>query len=181
MGQAIDDTRAYRISDGREHDGQSAAEMLQSCHGYGAAGQDDVGREREQFRSIFCAPVGVVLGPADVDPHITSNIPAQFLQALVERCKSILTFRVVRSPVHEDTNPPRTFWLLRARRERPRRCRAADERDEPAPFHSITWSASASSLSGIWKPSSFAVLRLITNSSLVACMTGRSAGFSPLR
>src|SRR5215468_23528 len=133
MGQAIDDTRAYRISDGREHDGQSAAEMLQSCHGYGAAGQDDVGREREQFRSIFCAPVGVVLGPADVDPHITSNIPAQFLQALVERCKSILTFRVVRSPVHEDTNPPRTFWLLRTRRQRPRR-RAAEKRDEVAPL-----------------------------------------------
>src|SRR5215468_8656454 len=136
MGQAIDDTRAYRISHGREHDGQSAAEMLQSCHGYGAAGQDDVGREREQFRGIFCAPVGVVLGPADVDPHITSNIPAQFLQALVERCKSILTFRVVRSPVHEDTNPPRTFWLLRTRRQRPRR-RAAEKRDEVAPLHCL--------------------------------------------
>ena len=35
-----------------------------------------------------------------------------------------------------------------------------------------------------WKfvsPSAFAVLRLITNSNLVGCNTGRSTGFSPLR
>jgi hypothetical protein len=31
------------------------------------------------------------------------------------------------------------------------------------------------------RPSVFAVLRLMTNSSLVASCTGRSAGFSPLR
>src|SRR5215831_13441068 len=38
--------------------------------------------------------------------------------------------------------------LLRAHRERPRRRRAAEQRDELAPFHSITSSARASSLSG---------------------------------
>jgi hypothetical protein len=86
-----------------------------------------------------------------VAPHsITSS--ARALQALVERCKSILTFRVVRSPVHEDTNPPRTFGLLRVYRERPYRHRATDERDEVAPFHrcnhSITSSARASSVAG---------------------------------
>src|SRR5262249_59402910 len=56
--------------------------------------------------------------------------------------------------------------LLRPRRERPRR-RAAEQRDEHAAperrGHSITSSASARSLSGIWKPSAFAVLRLITS------------------
>src|SRR5262249_14161946 len=71
---------------------------------------------------------------------------------------------------------------LRPRRERPRRCRpAAEQRDELAPLHSITSSASASSLSGIWRPSVLAVLRLMINSSFVACWTGKSAGFSPLR
>src|ERR1700756_5683706 len=44
-------------------------------------------------------------------------------------------------------------------------------------LHSITSSASASSLSGMVRPSVFAVLRLITNSNLVDCSTGRSAGF----
>ena len=47
--------------------------------------------------------------------------------------------------------------------------------------HSITSSASASSVGGISRPSAFAVFRLMTNSNLVDCMTGRSASFSPLR
>jgi NAD(P)-dependent dehydrogenase (short-subunit alcohol dehydrogenase family) len=71
-------------------------------------------------------------------------------------------------------------WLLRARRERPRR-RAAKQRDESAPFHSITSSARASTVVGISRPSAFAVFRLTTNSYLFGACTGRSAGFSPLR
>src|SRR5215469_9721894 len=48
--------------------------------------------------------------------------------------------------------------------------------------YSITSSASASSLSGIVKPSVLAVLRLITNSNLVDCITGSTAaGFSRVR
>src|SRR5262245_50686246 len=70
---------------------------------------------------------------------------------------------------------------LRARRERARGCRAAEQRDECAAVHSITSSASASSRSGTFRPSALAVLRLITSSNLVGCTTGRSAGFSPLR
>jgi hypothetical protein len=45
---------------------------------------------------------------------------------------------------HHDGNPPCAI-LLRARRERPR-CRAAEQRHEFAPFHSITSSARASSV-----------------------------------
>ena len=47
--------------------------------------------------------------------------------------------------------------------------------------YSITSSALTSSVFGTLKPSAFAVLRLMTNSNLVGCITGRSAGFSPLR
>jgi hypothetical protein len=135
MGQAIDDTGADRISDGREHDRQSAADMLQGCHSQGAAGQDDVRGERNQSRRMFYALVGIVLAPAGLDPYIPANTPAQFLQALVERCKSVLTFRVVRSPVHEDTNPPQTFRLLRRGRERPRRRAAGKQNDKIAPSY----------------------------------------------
>src|SRR5215471_1737344 len=167
MGQAIDDTGADRISDGREHDGRSAADMLQRRHGEGAAGQDDVRRERDQFCGIFCAPVRVILAPAGVNPYIAANTPAQFLQALVKGRKSVLAFWIVRSPVHEHANPPQTFRLLRARRERP--CgRAAEQRDEIAAPHSTTSSAATSSLSGTARPSVLAVLRLIMSSNLVA-------------
>ena len=87
--------------------------------------------------------------------------------------------RSVRRAV-EDSN----HWhrrLLRARRERPRRRRAAEQRDELAALHSITSSARASSIGGTSRPRAFAVLRLMTSSYLVGACTGRSAGFSPLR
>src|SRR5262249_51709395 len=74
-----------------------------------------------------------------------------------------------------------TCRLLRARRERPRGCRAAESQDELAPVHAITSSARASSVSGTVSPSPLAVLRLSTSSYLVGACTGRSAGFSPLR
>src|SRR5262245_49899058 len=80
----------------------------------------------------------------------------------------------------ERTNSIDLWLLLRARREWPHR-RAAQKRNDLAAPHSITSSASARSLSGISSPSAFAVPRLITNSNLVGCMTGRLAGFSPLR
>jgi hypothetical protein len=46
--------------------------------------------------------------------------------------------------------------------------------------YSITSSARASRVGGISIPSILAVLRLMMNSNLVACMTGRSAGLAPL-
>src|SRR5258708_37663129 len=71
--------------------------------------------------------------------------------------------------------------LLRARRERPHRRRAAEQRDELAAVHSITSPAIASSLSGTVRPSILAVEALMTSSNLVDCTTGRSAGLAALR
>ena len=79
-----------------------------------------------------------------------------------------------------DSDAPHPLALLRARRERPG-SRAAERRDEVAPLHSITSSASNWIELGTSMPSALAVCMLITNSNLVACKTGRSAGFAPLR
>jgi len=57
----------------------------------------------------------------------------------------------------------------------------AEQRDELATLHSITSSARASSVGGMSMPSALTVGRLITNSNLVDCTTGRSAGLAPLR
>jgi len=48
-------------------------------------------------------------------------------------------------------------------------------------LHSITSSARARSVGGISRPSILAVSALMTSSNLLACTTGRSAGFAPLR
>src|SRR5262249_52021333 len=98
--------------------------------------------------------------------------------ALLERCQSILTFRVLGSPVHEDADPPHAIWLLRTGRERTSR-RAAEQRDELAAFHSITSSARRMNDSGIASPMVFAVLRLMLRSNLIGCSTGSSAGLVP--
>src|SRR5262249_56607133 len=96
--------------------------------------------------------------------------PAQFLESLYKRRKAGGRSGVVGSHIHQDANSAPPLRLLRARRERPRG-RAAEQRDENAPLHSITSSASASNLSGIWSPSALAVFRLITNSYFVGACT----------
>ena len=48
-------------------------------------------------------------------------------------------------------------------------------------IYSITSSARPSSESGMVRPSVFAILRLMTNSTFTACWTGRPAGLAPLR
>src|SRR5712692_2562408 len=59
---------------------------------------------------------------------------------------------------------------------------ASEHRHEGAPLHHrIISSARSRSDCGIVRPSAFAVLRLITNSNLVGCSTGKSAGLAPLR
>src|SRR5262249_12274733 len=100
----------------------------------------------------------------------------------MECCDAGLSFRIVHSYVHKHADPPHAFVLLRPRRERPRGRRAAEQRDELAAVaHSITSSARARSSGDTSSPSAFAVCRLMTNSNLVDCTTGKSAGLAPLR
>src|SRR5262245_47115447 len=80
---------------------------------------------------------------------------------------------------HEHADLSYALALLRARHPRPRGCRAAEQRDELAALHSITSSARSRRDVGISTPIALAVLRLITNSNLVGCSIGRSAGFAP--
>src|SRR6266699_902635 len=75
---------------------------------------------------------------------------------------------------HEHADAPHAPGLLRSRRERPSRRRAADKRYELAALHSITSSARASSVGGTSRPSALAVLRLIVSTYLVGACTGRS-------
>jgi hypothetical protein len=81
--------------------------------------------------------VGLILAPTDVDLHIAPLAPPQLLQALPKRREPGLTFRIVRSPVHEDANPAHVLGLLRACRERP--CdRNSNNFDEISPAHVTT-------------------------------------------
>ena len=118
---------------------------------------------------------------AVLDPNVAPDDPSQLLQTLTKGCQASLPFRIVRGPRAEHPDAPHALALLRPRRQRPRR-RAAEQRDELAALLIRSpRRRSASSLSGISRPSALAVLRLITSSNFVGSITGRSPGFSPLR
>src|SRR5262245_52339599 len=119
---------------------------------------------------VFCETV--------FDRHIAAVDITGFTQAATERGREIGSV-ILTERVQEPDNRHRP--LLRAPRPRPCRCRAAEERYELAALHSITSSARASSVGGTSTPSARAVGRLMTNSNLLDCTTGRSAGLAPLR
>src|SRR5262249_900488 len=117
--------------------------------------------------------------PAILDDHGPPFDPTQLVQTLRESGGPLDLSRS-RGRAREP-NGGQPGRLLRARCQRPRRCRAAEKRDELAPLHSITSSARASRLSGTARSSAFVACRLITNSNLVDCTTGSSDGLAPLR
>ena len=158
------DRRGCRL--GRQRDGSTAD---RGDHGDLPANQ--IGRQRRQ-------PIDLILGPAVFDRHVLALDKARFLQALAKSAQTVRE-RVRRCGVEEPDHRHRR--LLRARRERPRRRRAAEQRDELAPLHSITSSARASSVGGMSRPSALAVLRLMYRENCVGSSTGRSAGRAPLR
>src|SRR5262245_28995275 len=120
----------------------------------------------------------MTLRPAIFNRHVLALDVAGVAKPLSERAHEWCV-GVRRSAVEEPDHRHRR--LLRARHSRPRRRRAADQRDEFAPFHSITSSARTSTDAGTSRPRALAVLRLMTSSYFTGACTGRLAGFSPLR
>src|SRR5262245_27533831 len=99
----------------------------------------------------------LAFGKAECEHNVIAFDIACLLQALTkcaqtlrERCSS------AKKPNHRHRR------LLRARRERPRRRCAAEQRDEFAALHSITSSARTRNVSGMVSPSALAVVRLMT-------------------
>ena len=178
--EAVNKAGADRIRHQHENDRHGASYLLQRSSGLLASGQDYVRRERDQFGRILPKTRYIAQGEAVVDLHIAALGPAQLLQLFQERSVARPCLRIVFGQVREHADAPNALALLRPRRHRPRR-RAAEQGDELASFHSITSSARPSSGSGIVRPRTLAVIRLMISSTFTACWTGRSAGFSPLR
>jgi hypothetical protein len=93
--QAIDEAGGDRIDGGREHDRHGVGRPKQRRHRRAAMGQNDVRRERGQFRSVSDNFGGIGRGPANVDPHVAADTPAQLLQSLKECPDARLKFRIV--------------------------------------------------------------------------------------
>jgi hypothetical protein len=131
---ALDETGADRVDDDREHDRNGSRRLQQRCHGCGASrSQENVGCERNQFCRVSVNIAGS--GPAGIYPQVAVLAPSQLTERLCERREPGLSLSIVRGDIREHADASHTLSLLRPRRERPTRRRAADERDEFAPFH----------------------------------------------
>src|SRR5262249_42351853 len=90
---------------------------------------------RNQFCCVSASVVTVPCRRAGVDLHVAPNRPTRLLQPLRKCSKADLIQRITRGKTQKHADPPHAPALLRARRERPRGCRAAEQCDELASFH----------------------------------------------
>src|SRR5262245_50149079 len=172
------DQAAFQRVGRRSHDDRDALRCaLRGADRSGAADYDDIDLRPQQitdqrgYRFDIIPIMAKLVG--DVAPFDITEVAHPAHEFLAE-------WIVVRGSRPDVADTRRLARLLRPRRERPRG-RAAEERNELAPLHSITSSARASSVGGTSIPNAFAVLRLMTRSCFTGACTGRSAGFSPLR
>src|SRR5215470_2823994 len=154
-------------------------------HIAGRSNEDRVAIGRRQSRS---AHTDIAAGTADVlDVELLSNLLRQLL------CDDAA------ENIGVPAWPERNDHTHRARRIGLRPCDARQGRQrgsaggqinkisagkfqlQPPSHHSITSSARARSSGNTSSPSALAVCRLMTNSNLVDCTTGKSAGLAPLR
>jgi len=163
--RAEDDRDGRCCSFGRERDRGDRRDD----HGHLSA--DQIGHQCR--RSVI-----LTLEPVVFDGHVLAFDVAAFHEAFAERGRTARGG--IERPAIDKSND-RHRRLLCARREWARGRRAAEQRDEVAPLHSITSSARASNIGGTSSGSALAVLRLITSSNVVGWRTGRSAGRAPLR
>src|SRR5262249_4884421 len=92
--------------------------------------------------------LGVVGRKAIVNADIPTYRPSELVEPLLECHEACLHSRIILGIARQHADPSYLLGLLRARRERPGRRRAAEQRYERAPFHSITSSARASKVGG---------------------------------
>src|SRR5215831_9618690 len=180
--EAWNEAEFHRIADCGKDNWNRRGRSLGSESSRRTAGRE---KERHGQADEFCRQrwqtVVMPFRPAESDCEIASLDKTHFTQTLPKG--SDHTCGLAGGSAAEEANH-RHRCLLRARRERPRHS-AAEQRDELAAdhlrAHSITSSARPSRGSGMLRPNVFAVCRLMTSSTLTACWTGISAGFSPLR
>src|SRR5262245_64674071 len=154
-GEASDKTKPDRVFRDPEDDGDRRGCCFGSQRRRNTSGRDNHGDlPPNQLGRQLRQPIKLILAPTVYDRYVIALDIAGVLEALAKSAQTVLD-SLRRSVIKEADHRHRA--LLRARRERPRGRRAAEQRDELAPPHSITSSARASSVGGTSRPSILAV------------------------
>src|SRR5262245_56257718 len=193
MSEAFNEAQSDRVTDGSHYNGNCRRSFLRSAHGARAAGDNDVNFQPDQLSG----KIGIRFRLPTDPPDLVSNVCTFDIAKLVQIfCDPFLTFFGLGA---ENAYTVISCRLLRDRnrRQKDNRQQADEEKCStkafrslafathgslpPSSYYLITLSARASTLGGIVRPICFAALRLMTNSTFIACSTGRSAGFAPFR
>src|SRR5215471_2806107 len=137
------------IGNVRKDDGDGASFLQQHRRSWCGMRKNEVRMQRDEFFRESL-PFFRVVGwcPARIDRDFLALYPPELLEFLPESRDVCLCFPVALRIAHQRSYPPHPVSLLRARRERPRGRRAAQQRDELAALHSITSSAMESTPGG---------------------------------
>ncbi len=103
--------------------------MLGGHHRRGSPGDDDIDFAADEFGRELGGTLVASVRPAILDCNVATVYPAKLTQPLLECREPLRTHRKGRRAEVADGGQLR---LLRARRERPRGCRAAEQCDELA-------------------------------------------------
>src|SRR5262245_46806648 len=186
-------TSGNGIGNDDEDDGEGTRFLLQCGDHRRCVGEDRVGPQANQLFREELHSLNVASSPAPIDEHIVTGLPSELVERFRERPTQDLSFWIALGIRHEGADAPHALGLLGARDAGPGECRrAAGERDEFPPLHSLSpnrsmASHSITSSARSWnafekrKPSALAVLRLMTSSNLFAWRIGRSAGLAPAK
>jgi len=96
--------------------------------------KDEIRPRRDRFFRVDAHALSITVREAIIYLDIASDGPSERLQPLAQCHRTGLRFSVIRNS-HQYDNPAHPLRLLRARRERPRGRRAAEQRDELAALH----------------------------------------------
>src|SRR5262249_41858648 len=176
--EAGDKPKLYGIGPSLEHDRNRGGRSLGSECGRGAGPGNHSAPPADKISGQGRQSIVMFLRPAVFDRDILPLDIAGFLKTFTEGGHKE---RVSSGRSAAEESDHRHRRLLRPRREWPCCRRAAEQRDELAPFHSITSSASCWRCEGTSRPSVLAVLRLIASMIFVGNSIGKSPGFAPFR
>src|SRR5215475_10966132 len=151
--EAGDEAVRNRVACNGEHDRNDRGRLFGGEHCRRSLRDYDMDLEPHEFSHDLSEALVAPSRPAILDRDIAAFGPAAFAEPLHE-CGNPLALALRRALTHESDE--RWLWLLRSRRNRPHRHRAAEQGDELAAPHSITSSARASSVGGTSRPSTLA-------------------------
>src|SRR6516165_522443 len=129
MRKAIDISGGNRVRDARENDGNRARFTQQCSELSGKARKDRIGRGTHELGRVGVSALVVATDPALVESDVAALRPATLLEALTQRRNDLEPEWIVGLEGHQYSKASSQFRLLRARRERPRSRRAAEQRD----------------------------------------------------